>query len=135
CLPRAVVQLPGDVPPLHVLRLHEPPREVTQFRVYFLKFLSTDLHLGFECIRQGSIALLALVQLSLDLLTLGDVPGNFGRSYNLSAGVPDRRTCERDIKRCLVFPYPKSVEVLDSLTSLDSFDDDLFFVPAIVRDD
>ena len=128
CLPRTVVQFPCYVPPLHILRLHEPPRKLTQFRVSSLKFPSTELHLGVECIRQCSITFFALTQLSLNSFTLGDVPSNFRRSDNLSAGVPDRRNCERNIEQCLVLTNANGIEVFDSFAFLDSFDNDRFFV-------
>src|ERR1700719_330232 len=50
CLSRAIVQFPCYVPPLAILRLQEKPRKITQVRVSSLQFLSTELHLRFECI-------------------------------------------------------------------------------------
>ena len=50
CLSRAIVQFPCYVPPLVILRLQEQPRKVTQVRVAFLKFLSTELHLRFDSV-------------------------------------------------------------------------------------
>jgi len=94
CLSRAIVQFPGNVPPLGILRLQEPPRKVPQVRVASLKVLSTELHLGVECIRQCSIAFFAFTQLSLNPFALGNVPSNFRRADNLSAGVPDGRNRE-----------------------------------------
>ena len=89
-LSRAIVQFSCYVPSLGILRLQESPRKLTQFRVSLLKFLSTELHLGVERIRQCSITFFALTQLSLNSLTLGDVPGNFRRSDNLSRWRPEQ---------------------------------------------
>src|SRR5580692_4835305 len=134
-LTRTVVQFACNVPPLQILRFEESSRKVTQFRVSSLKFLSTELHLGVECIGQGSITVFALAQLSLNAFTFGDVPSNFRGSDNLSAGVPNRRNGERNIERRLVLSDTNGVEVFDSLAFPDAFDDDCFFVPAIGRDD
>src|SRR5580698_296962 len=120
CLSRAIVQFACYMLPLYVLRLQELPRKVTQFRVSSFKFPSTELHLGIECIRQCSITLFTLTQRPLNLFPLADVPSNFRRSHNLSAGIPDGRNCERNIKRSLVFTDTNRVEVFDSSALLDS---------------
>src|ERR1700733_11933272 len=109
-LPRAIVQLPCYVAPLHVLRLQELPRKVAQLCVSFLKFLSTELYLGVERIRQCSITFFTLSQSLVNPFTLGDVPGNFRRSDNLPAGVPDGRDGERNIEQCLIFSDTNGVE-------------------------
>src|SRR5580704_3005774 len=134
-LPRTVVQFACYVAPLHILRLQELPRKLTQFRVSSLKFAGTELHLGVECICQCSITFFAFTQLSFNSFTLGDVSSNFRRPDNLAAAVPKRRNCERNIERCLVLPNTNGVEVFDSFASLDSIDDDSLFVPAIEGDD
>jgi hypothetical protein len=90
-LTSTVVQFPRYVPPLHILRLPEPPRKLAQFRVSSLQFPGAELHLGVECIRQRSIAFFAFPQLSLNSFTLRDVTGNFRRADNLPTGVPNRR--------------------------------------------
>src|SRR5579864_681392 len=113
-LPRTVVQFACYVAPLRILRLEESPRKLAQFQVSSLKFPGTELHLSVECICQYSITLFAFTQLSLNSFTFGDVPGNFRRSDNLSAGVPDRRNCERNIDKRLVLTHTNGVEVFDS---------------------
>src|ERR1700751_225052 len=130
-LSRAVVQFPCYVPTLEILRLHEPPGKVTQLRVFFLKFLSAELHFRVERIGQCSVTRFAFTQLSLNSFALAVVPSNFRRPDDLPAGVPDRRNGERNIDRCLVFTNPNGVEMFDSFTSLDSVDNDSFFVSTI----
>ena len=130
-----IVQFPRYTPPLVILELQEPTRKVTQVRVLSRKFLSTELYLGVECIRQRSILFFALSQLSLNSFTVADVSSNLRRSDNLPASVPNRRNCQRNIERRLVFMQTNGVEVLESYALLDSVDNDRFFVPTIDRDD
>ena len=65
---------------------------------------------------------------------MSDVPSNFRRSNDLSAGVPNRRNRKRNLDRFLVLAHTNGAEVFDRSPRLIRSMMTGFFVPTIERD-